>query len=127
VVVIADEFFRAGAGEQSCILQHELAHRYHQENFEKVYGYLAIGWDVPEATRPKDFLELKARSLSAKSGESPILRDKKDEVAPYDPIEDFGRSVELYVCDPDTLKSQSPARYDWIKDNVFDGKEFPKK
>jgi hypothetical protein len=45
----------------------------------------------------------------------------------YDPIEDFGRSVELYVCDPEKLKEQSPARYDWIKNNVFEGKEFPKK
>ncbi|MBI3033532.1 hypothetical protein HYY72_00035 [Candidatus Woesearchaeota archaeon] len=46
------------------------------------------------------------------------------EYASANPKEDMAESVAFYVYDPEYLSEISPARYSWIKQNLFDGKEF---
>jgi len=43
-----------------------------------------------------------------------------------DPLEDMAESVRLYYENPQELKTISPARYDFVKNNIMCGKEFTK-
>ncbi|MBC8275996.1 MAG: hypothetical protein H8E40_13645 [Chloroflexi bacterium] len=40
------------------------------------------------------------------------------------PLEDMAESAMLYVLGPEVLKKKSPTRYDWLKTNLFGGKEY---
>ncbi len=40
------------------------------------------------------------------------------------PLEDMSESVMMYVYQPETLKNSSPARYNFIRDFVFEGVEY---
>lgn len=40
------------------------------------------------------------------------------------PSEDFAESYAMYINDPPLLQAVSPDKYDFMKDNVFNGKEF---
>jgi len=39
-------------------------------------------------------------------------------------LEDMSESAMLYFCDPDKLIKISPERYNYLKENLFDGKEY---
>jgi hypothetical protein len=48
-------------------------------------------------------------------------------VTPYaktDPQEDFAESYAFYINDPPLMQATSTEKYDFLKDNVFEGKEF---
>jgi len=40
------------------------------------------------------------------------------------PLDDMADSAMLYVTNPDYLRERSPERYNWIRDNLFDGREY---
>lgn len=40
------------------------------------------------------------------------------------PLEDMSVSAESYVYSPDLLKDKNPARYEYMKNNVFGGVEY---
>lgn len=40
------------------------------------------------------------------------------------PLEDMAEAVAFYRYNPDTFFKNSPARYDWVKTNIYNGKEF---
>ncbi len=42
-----------------------------------------------------------------------------------DPHEDLCESVMFYVVDPASLAAKSPNRYQFIKDSIFNGVEYP--
>lgn len=39
-------------------------------------------------------------------------------------LEDMAEAVTYYCYEPKTLKQESPKRYEWVKEHIFDGEEF---
>ena len=117
---------------------HEMTHAYHYyKDYKSVYE---TTWD--NATNPimSDF-ELNTRDDQSdfRTGWVWLPADKKfsfegtgqenvpisDYAKDVNPMEDLCESVMFYVVDPASLAAKSPNRYEFIKDKVFDGVEYP--
>ncbi len=135
LIVLTNKFFSMTRAQQEKVLRHELAHQWHEQNMALVLDFLKIGWNIEEGkTYRYDDLRTRAALSSGsgpthKAGASFPRRPGDTTSTAYsatNPLEDFAVSLELYLDDPESLKKQSPERYDWMEKNIPKNAPAPK-
>jgi len=128
MIVLTDKFFSMTSAQQEATLRHELGHQWHEQNLKLVQDFLKIGWNVEEGKTYR-YEDLKGTgalgssdSCPSRKTDSTFPRRPGDNTNPpysaTNPLEDFGVSLELYLTNPESLKAQSPERYEWMKNNI---------
>ena len=117
---------------------HEMTHAFHYyKDYKSVYetrwdnATNPIMLDFNKATRDNvnDFrtgwvwkpTEKKFEFKGTGQENAPMTKYAKD----VNPMEDLCEAVMFYVVDPASLAGKSPNRYEFIKDKIFDGVEYP--
>ncbi|HCS41163.1 MAG TPA: hypothetical protein DIW44_16515 [Anaerolineaceae bacterium] len=117
---------------------HEMTHAYHfYKDYKSVYessvendnSLLMTAFRENSRDDSKDFrtgwawkpIDKKWVFKGAAEENKPISDYAKD----VDPHEDLCESVMFYVVDPASLAAKSPNRYQFIKDSIFNGVEYP--
>lgn len=97
-------------GDRDMVCTHELAHVVGNEfgldshpEWLKLSGWEDLGDDKWKATKPETFLS---------------------HYATTNPFEDFAETMTGYRYNPEALKSVSPEKYEFIKNNVYAGLEY---
>ncbi len=89
-------------------LIHELGHAVWYGLEDDLKGwYLNISWKYNDGEWGKRFGNLFVSEYSTS-----------------DPLEDFAEHFAAYVRNPELLKSKASIKYQWLKENVFDGVEY---
>lgn len=115
----------------SSVAVHELAHHL---DFSKPGGKTYAGFSETDEFLKLSGWKLQKSYTTDKSGKK-VLQEKwtrpedKKFVRDYagsEPAEDFAEAVAYYIYEPHLLRQTDPAKYDFVKNKVFAGKEFDK-
>jgi len=118
---------RYGGDEQNRIeaaLLHEFAHTA-QFNSDGTYSYLMDSY-LFEFEWTKDPLT-KTWTYNGNPDDLPGGNDQSTWYPHLDqtnPMEDMAEAIAFYRYNPEVLYRYSRARYDWVRDNIYEGKEF---
>lgn len=75
----------------------------------------------------KKWMFFESPDAAARNNAPPYRTGDNRNYQPYartNPMEDMAVSVEMYMYDARNLRAQSPARYEFIRDNIFGGVEY---
>ena len=113
--------FDCGIGKSHYIYEyivvHEVAH---------IIGEKGLH-DSPEWLSFADWEEIRTPSGLFSFSSSYKPHNRKCLVSPYggeNPMEDFAESVTAYRYNPERMKEKCPQKYDYLKENVFNGWEY---
>lgn len=118
VINIFDGWHNLPREEQTYTIAHEISHE------------IASAQELDESQKWLSFSKWEKTEVQSSSGESETVwtaKEKDNIISRYgenNPGEDFAESVSAYRYSADKFKKVSPEKYEYIKNNVFFGREF---
>ncbi|MCM2324002.1 MAG: hypothetical protein NDJ90_12145 [Oligoflexia bacterium] len=119
--------FRLPPIEQEAIVVHEIFHHFDgihaAEPFIRTSGFAELsGWDQGRLERfTNGNGEERVRKVFTHAPDAQFV----SEHAASAPYEDFAESSTFYLYFPERLRELDPRKFDWLRDRVFDGREYP--
>ena len=120
---VFDLFTEIGEFKQFYVIVHEIGHRAGYREYPESEKHIDLS-KSEEWLTISGFYNINKGNKLIKDYEKLSFRTSISSYGDTSPIEDFAESYVMYRLDPQQMKSKFPQRYDFMRDYIFDRREY---